>query len=59
VQGAELLLEEPQRDLLGHGDLASRDEPGIATRRELDHRAHRVLEFLRDLEHAGNLRNRG
>ena len=51
-QRSELLFEEPHRDLLALGDLPRRREGRpVPAFGELDHRAHRVLEPLRDLQH--------
>jgi hypothetical protein len=47
-----LLFQEPQGDLLAFRDLASRNQRRLSpTMGELDHRAHRVFQLLRDLQH--------
>jgi hypothetical protein len=44
---SQLLLQEPQRDLLPLGDLTSGDQSIVVLPLgELDHGAHRVLELL-------------
>src|SRR5437868_1719932 len=53
-QRAELLLEEPKRNLLPLRDLPrGRERFVTAVLGELDHGPDRVLELLRDLQHAG------
>jgi len=54
VERAQLLLEEAERDVLGCGDGTGRDQIVShlgASKSELDHGPHRVLGFLRDLQH--------
>src|SRR5207344_3113368 len=57
VERAELLFEEPNRDLLRLRDLACGHEgPALLAHRQLDHRPHGVLELLRDLQHVPLIR---
>jgi hypothetical protein len=53
-KSAQLLLQEPQGDLLTLGDLTRRHQRSfVAALRELDHGPHRVLELLGNLDHDG------